>query len=218
MDPHTLNEPTTVRSEPALRPARSAIAGFTGFLAGFVVALMLAIVAAGFWYFRGPSRIDVSRPTVVQHIQQLQRLETVVYSMEKIVTGNQDSKFLPRMLAGDRLLLIVHGDVTAGVDLGTLDASQLDIDGRAVSITLPEATIFATRVDNAQTRVYARETGLLVSPDPNLESDVRREAERQLTQAALDGGILKTAAANARTTLTSLLLGLGFESVNFDRE
>ena len=36
-----------------------------------------------------------------------------------------------------------------------------------------------------------------------------------MTQAALDGGILNTAAANARTTLTSLLNGLGFEAVTF---
>jgi hypothetical protein len=152
---------------------------------------------------------------VVQQIQQLQRLETVVYSMEKIVSGGQDNKYLPRMLAGDRILLIVHGEVTAGVDLGALDPSQLSIDGKAVAIRLPEASLFSTRLDNARTRVYTRETGLFSSPDPELESDVRREAERQLTQAALDGGILKTAAANAKTTLTSLLQGLGFEAVSF---
>src|SRR5580698_10354500 len=31
--------------------------------------------------------IDVSQPTVVDRIQRLQRLETVVYTMDKIVTG-----------------------------------------------------------------------------------------------------------------------------------
>jgi len=153
--------------------------------------------------------------SVVQQIQQLQRLETVVYSMEKIVTGTQESKYLPRMLVGDRLLLIVHGEVTAGVDLGALDSSQLTIDGKTVSIKLPEPSVFSTRLDNQRTRVYSRETGLFTSPDPGLESDVRREAERQMTQAALDGGILKTAATNARATLTSLLQGLGFEAVTF---
>ena len=113
---------------------------------------------------------------MVQHIQQLQRLETVVYNMEKIVSGGQDNKYLPRMLAGDRILLIVHGEVTAGVDLGALDPSQLSIDGKSVAIRLPEATVFSTRLDNARTRVYTRETGLFSSPDPELESDVRREA------------------------------------------
>lgn len=194
--------------------ATRSFSGLLGFVAGFMVAIVLSL-AAGWWlFFRAGSRIDISQPTVVQQIHQLQRLETVVFSMEKIVTGSQDSKFLPRLLAGDRLLLIVHGDVTAGVDLGALDPRYVTVAGTAVELTLPEATVFSTRVDNARTTVYARETGLFTRPDPQLETDVRREAERQLTQAALDGGILKSAATNARTTLTSLLQGLGFEVVN----
>ena len=156
-------------------------AGFAGFLAGFAAAGAAAMVIAYLLFFGDSPRIDVSRPTVVQHIQQLQRLETVVYNMEKIVSGGQDNKYLPRMLAGDRILLIVHGEVTAGVDLGALDPSQLSIDGKSVAIRLPEATVFSTRLDNARTRVYTRETGLFSSPDPELESDVRRESERQLT-------------------------------------
>ena len=191
-----------------------ALTGVAGFVAGFIVAMLLALAAGWVLFFRGGTGIDISQPTVIQHIQQLQRLETVVYSMEKIVTGSQESRFLPRLLSGDRLLLIVHGEVTAGVDLAALDASQLKVDGTTVHLNLPEAAIFSTRIDNARTRVYARETGLFSTPDPQLESAVRREAERQLTQAALDGGILKSAAANARTTLTSLLMGLGFETVN----
>jgi hypothetical protein len=201
-------------SDASSRSRSGILSGLAGFVAGFAVALFLALTAGWFVFFRGGSRADISQPTVVQHIQQLQRLETVVYSMEKIVTGSQESRFLPRLLVSDRLLLIVHGDVTAGVDLAALDSANVKVKGTSVELTLPEATIFSTRVDNGRTRVYARETGLFSSPDPELESETRREAERQLTQAALDGGILKTAAANARTTLTSLLQGLGFESVN----
>ena len=195
-----------------------ALSGVFGFVTGFIVAMLLALAAGWVVFFRGGSRIDISQPTVVLHIQQLQRLETVVYNMEKIVTGSQESRFLPTLLVGDRLLLIVHGEVTAGVDLAGLDESRVKVDGTSIIINLPEPSIFATRVDNARTRVYARETGLFSSPDPELESEVRREAERQLTQAALDGGILRTAAANARTTLTSLLHGLGFEAITINTE
>ena len=195
-----------------------ALTGVAGFVAGFIVAMLLALAGGWVLFFRGGTGIDISQPTVIQHIQQLQRLETVVYSMEKIVTGAQNSKFLPEFLVGDRLLLIVHGDVTAGVDLAAIDSSSVRVDGKSVSINLPEPIIFSTRVDNAKSRVYARETGLFSTPDPQLESEVRRAAERELTNAALDGGILRTAAANARTTLTSLLLGLGFETVNVNLE
>ena len=203
---------------PLAPTSRSAFSAVGGFAFGFIAATLLTLAAIWLLFFRDSTRIDVSRPTVVQQIQQLQRLETVVYSLEKIVTGTQESKFLPRMLVGDRLLLIVYGEVTAGVDLGTLDASTLSINGKTVTLTLPEPSVFSTRVDNARTKVFARETGLFSTPDPQLESEVRREAERQLTQAALDGGILRTAAANARTTLTSLLQGLGFEAVKFSTE
>src|ERR1700727_1977983 len=39
--------------------------------------------------------IDVSQPTVVDRIQRLQRLETVVYTMDKIVTGAKEHPLLP---------------------------------------------------------------------------------------------------------------------------
>jgi hypothetical protein len=184
----------------------------TGVLLG--VALALLIGGVTLWFARGSGvRIDTSRPAVVRRIQELQRLETVVFGMDKIVSGGQESHYLPRMLAGDRLLLIVYGEVTAGIDLGKIQEGQVDVNARSVVLTLPAAEIFSTRIDNERTRVYSRETGLFTAPDPNLESDMRKEAERQIRQAALDGAILQSAAANARNTLTSFLQGLGFDHV-----
>jgi hypothetical protein len=43
---------------------------------------------------------------------------------------------------------------------------------------------------------------------------VREEAERQLRQAALQDGILKIAADNARNTITGMLKGFGFLEVD----
>lgn len=183
------------------------------FLLGAVAGVFAAVVVVWLLFFQSGLRIDLSRPAVVQRIQRLQRLETVVYSMEKIVSGTQDNAYLPRILGGDRILLIVHGDVTAGIDLAHLDDSKIDIKGRSIEIEMPPAEVFSTRIDNERTRVYSRETGLFTTPDPNLESEVRREAERQVRQAALESGILKTAADNARGTLSGLLEGLGFETV-----
>jgi hypothetical protein len=76
--------------------------------------------------------------------------------------------------------------------------------------------VFTTRLDNTRTRVYSRQTGWLVPTDPNLETEVRQEAERQLHDAAVADGILKTAQQNARTTLTGMLQGLGFTQVEFE--
>jgi hypothetical protein len=160
--------------------------------------------------------IDVTQPTVVDRIQRLQRLETVVYTMDKIVTGAKESRVLPDFLAGDRLLMMVHGEVVAGIDFSNLKPGDVKVDGKQIHLHLPTSQIFSTRLDGAKTRVYSRQTGLLVPTDPNLETQVRQEAERQLQEAALADGILPTAQQNAASTITSLLQGLGFEKIDFD--
>jgi len=163
----------------------------------------------------GHTLIKVDQPTVVHQIQQLQRLETVSYTMDKIISGEHDNPYLPQFLAGDRVLLVVHGEVIGGINLTGLQASDVLINGQTVLIHLPPAEVLSTRIDNAKTRVYSRDTGLFSSPDPNLESEVREEAERQLQQAALQDGILKIAAENARGTISGMLKGFGFREVDF---
>ena len=132
MDQHGTARPTRVRW---------ALTGLFGFGAGFVLAALLALLLAWVFFWWSGRHIDLSRATVVQHVQQLQRLETVVYSMEKIVSGSQESRYLPRLLAGDRLLLIVYGEVTAGVDLAHLDQESLQVRGDVVELVLPAAEI-----------------------------------------------------------------------------
>jgi hypothetical protein len=205
----------------------------TSWLRGFLVGALLALLVIGtvVWVstgavllrligmFHGDATvINVNQPTVVRQIQQLQRLETVDYTMDKIISGERDNPYLPQFLAGDRLLLVVHGDVIGGVDLGKVQPGDVSVHGRTISLRIPPAEVFSTRIDNAKTRVYSRDTGLFSSPDPNLESEVREEAERQLQQAALQDGVLKTAEQNAHNTLTSMLQGLGFNQVEIRSE
>jgi hypothetical protein len=196
-----------------------------GLLLGVVAVVVFALIAMRaesgplerLWSaLSGRNTRITSQPTVVDRIQQLQRLETVVYTMDKIVSGEKDNPFLPDFLAGDRLLMLVHGQVVAGIDFSRLRSGDITIVGKDVRVRLPQPQIFITRVDESRTRVYSRQTGLLVRVDPNLETQVRQEAERQLLEAALQDGILNTAKQNARSTLTSMLTGLGFEKVEFD--
>jgi Protein of unknown function (DUF4230) len=200
---------------------------FSGILGIFLgIILAIAVIASAVWLttgvgllhllglFRsGQTSINVSQPTVVRQIQQLQRLETVTYTMDKIISGERDNPYLPKFLAGDRLLLVVHGQVIGGVDLAKVQPADVIVRGQSITFHVPQAEIFSTLIDNARTRVYSRDTGLFTSPDPNLESEVREEAERQLQQAALQDGILKTADQNAHNTLASMLKGFGFAQV-----
>jgi hypothetical protein len=112
--------------------------------------------------------------------------------------------------------MLVHGEVVGGIDFANLRPGDVKVEGKQVRLHLPAPQIFSTRIDSAKTRVYSRQTGLLVPSDPNLETQVRQEAERQLQEAAMADGILRTAQQNAASTITSLLQGLGFEKIEFE--
>lgn len=215
---------STEESNSQLR--KTTLSLFSGILGGALITLTLVGIAVwlttGIGLLRlmgvvkgGRVLISVDQPTVVRQIQKLQRLETVSYTMDKIISGGHDNPLLPNFLVSDRLLLMVHGEVIAGVDLGKLQPSDVALGNRKIFVHLPKAEILVTRLDNERTRVYSRDTGLFSSPDPNLETQVRQEAERQLQQAALQDGILKSADENARNSVQSILKGLGFDQIEF---
>ncbi len=100
-----------------------------GLLVGAVIALLLAVVMArvqsgplaAFWsLLSGRNTRISSEGSVIERIQRLQRMETVVFNMDKIVTGEKDNPILPDFIAGDRLMMIVHGQVVAGIDFSRL--------------------------------------------------------------------------------------------------
>src|ERR1700693_2193212 len=84
-----------------------------GFVLGFLLLSVFAHIAhAGRWdqlagVLTGRrTRINTDSPSVVDKIRQLSRLETVDYSIDKIVEGDKENPYLPNFLVGDKLMLV----------------------------------------------------------------------------------------------------------------
>lgn len=152
--------------------------------------------------------------TIINQIRPLARLETIQYTVEKVITAEVGQGVLSP-LSGDRLLFVGHGYVTAGIDLEKLGSQDLVLEGGAVKVRLPAAEVFVATLDNDKSYVYDRETGLLTHGDINLETIARQAAEDQIKQAALEDGILAQAQANAESFIRSLLNKLGYTQVTF---
>src|SRR6266702_457475 len=216
-------EVATPKTRPRFRKRYLLLAAalITGVVLGLLLLSVFAHVAhAGQWdqlaaVLTGRrTRINADSPSVVDKIRQLSRLETVDYSIDKIVEGDKENPYLPNFLVGDKLMLVAHGEVIAGVDLSQFEANNIHVNGDAINVKLPDPQVLVTRIDDGGTRVYSRTTGLLVPADPNLESQVRVTAEQEITKAALADGILDKANQNARISIKALLSGLGFHSVD----
>jgi hypothetical protein len=204
---------------------------YFGRFLGFLLALLLG--AAGFavlvrhapagrlghmaaWITGKTTPFEPSVPAVVGRIQRLNRMETAVYSVDTVVEASRPPDSQPDAPGWDRILLVVHGESIAGIDLAQLKPEEVSIDagGRGIHVTLPASQLFTTTVDSQHARVYVRSTGLLVPADQDLAADPRAKAQDQLQHAALADGILDEARKNARATVTALLYALGFEHVD----
>jgi len=152
--------------------------------------------------------------TVIHDVRSLARLETVQYTVEKVVTAQEGPEKLD-FLFGDKLLFVAHGVVIAGVDLGKLRPEDLWLQDGVLYVRLPAPEIFVATLDNQKSYVYDRDTGLLRRGDIHLETAARRVAENEIRKAALEDGILTTARQNAEAYLTRLFLNLGFPDVVF---
>ncbi len=152
--------------------------------------------------------------TIVHDVRSLARLETIQYSVEKVVTADSGQAFL-KILFGDRLLLVAHGVVVAGVDLEKVGPEDLWLENGVLYMRLPEAEVFVATLDNDQSYIYDRQRGFLTKGDVNLETEARRVAEVEIEKAALQDGILKMARQNAENFLGRMLRQLGYEEVIF---
>jgi hypothetical protein len=152
--------------------------------------------------------------TIVHEVRSLARLETIQYTVEKVVTADSGQAFL-KVLFGDRLLLVAHGLVIAGVDLGQLGPEDLWVEGDVLHVRLPEAEVFVATLDNEKSYIYDRQVGFLRRGDVDLETAARRVAEEEIEKGAIEDGILEQARFNAENFLSRMLLQLGFPEVIF---
>jgi hypothetical protein len=152
--------------------------------------------------------------TVVREVNSLARLETIQYSVEKVVTAETGQAFLG-VLFGDRLLLVAHGEVIAGVDLTKFTDEDIYIENGLLFIRLPEPEIFVATLDNERSYIYDRQIGFLRRGNTELETAARRAAEVEIERAAISDGILEQAERNAEEFLRRLFLQMGFPEVVF---
>jgi hypothetical protein len=153
--------------------------------------------------------------TIVHEIRSLARLETIKFSLEKIITA-ETRQGVFEWLVGDRLIFVAHGEVIAGIDLKKLDPGDLVVKDAVLYVTLPEAEIFITALDNEQSYVYDRDTGLFTHGEVHLETEARQAAEREIEKSALEDGILELAQQNAISFLDRLFRELGYPEVIFE--
>ncbi len=173
----------------------------------FALGLVFGVLSYR-WYTAGAAG-GFNSAAVLKKVETLAQLVTVKYSLEKVVVFD-DAKWY----GNSRVVLVAHGVVKAGIDLSRIAPADIRLTGKSISLALPRPRVTDVYLDDRQTQIVDRSTGLLRVFDKDLEQSARREAVEDLRQAALQNGILNDAAERAQSQLKILLFQLGFADID----
>jgi Protein of unknown function (DUF4230) len=182
-------------------------------LAVFALALFFAGIWLGDKFKAKPagSIHEEDTDSVVEQIQTLSDLVTVKYVVEKVVILD-DAKWYGE----NRVLLLAHGVVKAGIDLKRLKPGDVTVSGKKIVINLPPPELTDAYLDDRKSRVIDHTTGLLRTFDKDLEQTAREEAVLDIRSAAVQNGILGDAGDRAKLELALFLHQAGYEQVQFN--
>ncbi|MFW5748185.1 MAG: DUF4230 domain-containing protein [Chloroflexota bacterium] len=163
----------------------------------------------------GPPVYNInSTVTVLESITELSDLTTTQYNFSNIVVAGRELPQLLRGLYRDNLTLVIVGQIEAGIDLSQLAEDDISVDGTTLVLRLPEPQLLRCFINEEQTVVVERDTGIFAAPAPNLDSEARQFAIGEFRERALENGILEEANFQAETTLRAFILSLPLAGVD----
>lgn len=207
------------------RPSRLAetIRSLTGLLV--VAAALVAALVLGWRLIDSPfstTEVDHSPPPVLLELRDLAEFHAAQGQFEVTVDVEQDVKYVPSWLAGERVQFVAVGTVDAIVDFGRLTETWFSIDETAgsVAVVLPPVRLAAPTIDLDTSHVMNRDRGLMdrlggvFSDSPTSEQELYALAEDKIAAAANATELARRAEDNTRSTITAMLQALGFERVD----
>ena len=165
--------------------------------------------------------VDRSPPAVLEALSDLSQYRAASGYYQIILDVEEDTRFVPSFLKGERTFFTAAGTVDAYVDFSGLGEQAVTVseDRRSVQISLPSPALAEPRVDPGKSRVVSRDRGLLdrigsvFSDNPTGEREFYLLAQERMKAAALESDVLKRAEENTTNMLQGLMRSLGFTDI-----
>ena len=190
-----------------------------------VAMLAFGVIGPGLFDFRLPFTTetkDYSPPVVLTELRDLSEFRAAEAEFEVIVDRENDVRFVPGFIAGDRVQYVAVGSVDATVDFSTLtdDAIEFDEETDSATITLPAPTIGDPVIDFENSGVMNRDRGVIdrlsgvFNDNPTEEESLIVEAQDKMLEGVGETDLLERARTNTEKMLTTLLEGVGIDDVD----
>lgn len=189
-----------------------------------VALAVLAVVMVGAIALTNPfgtDTVDRSGPTLLQQMRRLEEFTAAEGTFTQDVDLEEDARYLPDFLRGERVVALVTGSVRGVVDFGALDEGSVTVseDRTTIHVTLPEPTLSDVDIEESTARIIARERGLfdrvadVFASNPTDDSPIYTAAEEKVAAAARESDLVEEARRNTERWLRAFLGAAGFDHV-----
>ncbi|MFC6088443.1 DUF4230 domain-containing protein [Saccharothrix lopnurensis] len=187
-------------------------------VAGLVLVAVAALVSVFVVVPRfGTDTIDRSQPALLQSLRDLSQYHAAAGDFQVVLDIENDVRFVPSALAGQRTLFVAAGTVNAYVDFGGLAEESFTVspEAKTVELALPPAVLDKPNLVQERCYVFAQERGLLDRLSSLVETQDQQPfyvaAEQKISDAARDSGLAGRAEENTRKMLTGMFGALGYQ-------
>ncbi|MCR8849963.1 DUF4230 domain-containing protein [Rossellomorea sp. SC111] len=187
----------------------------------FLVVFLLVVGAAtiGVYSWLSGSTFTEEKGSFVERIQEMSSLATA-QGFVKAVIEQEDNQLFGKEINADlpgtkrKLLMVVPGTVLAGVDLQGIDDKDIVVneEKKEIRLTLPRAEILQEpSIDTDNIKTFSVEGIFRNDVDWNEGFALAEVAKDQISQEAVEQGILQAAEKNAEKSLKGFFEQLGYE-------
>ncbi len=158
-----------------------------------------------------PAPVVVRTAPSVTAVKRLAQLATLRVAVRAIVEVKQEG-YLGYSLGSSRLLYDARGDATLGVDLSTIQLSEIDENAKIATITLDRPRVLTHRVILERSDFLLEEQTWFNSETARqtLRRQAQRQAEPEIKREAEQEELLNTAQEQAETVLREFYSSLGW--------
>lgn len=191
--------------------------GCVGLIVIFMIAAILlgggAISSLADRFSSGLTAIFGAQPTtnfstaglILERVQELSQLTVTRYSFSNIVSSEVEMPGVLAALYGQKLVMVAVGNIDAGVDLSVLTQEDIVLSEGVLTLTLPPVSLQNCFLNEGDSYVLSRETGVFAQPSLNLDDASRQFALHQFRDQALEKGILSDSETRAKETVERFL-------------
>lgn len=229
---NTPDNRSSLDSNTTNRPAKKSIA----MMSWVILLIGLAAIAFAIYTIQNIAEEEpietITREGVITQIQQLNRLQTVAFSVDTVITSERPGSWMKLWQDEQKALFIARGRVQAGIDLSDLTPEMVQVEQPTsieatgnnventdantpistmpkINITLPPSEIFAVYLDDIE--IYDWQTGAfgMMQVDPKILAQAQSMAKKEVLERACRGDVMNMALQNAQTQLQQLFAMTG---------